>query len=404
MADNFLDMALNQLGSKGLEALGNAIGLPGDQQQEAVRTGGSTLLAGMLNKATSKAGMASVFKHVTESEDFDFSSISDVFQDPARVSNLQEKGAGLLDVLFGGKSNNAVDLLAGALNLDGKTGSGLMKLLGPVAMSLLGKLVKSKNLDVSGLASFLFGQKEYIKDKIPDGLLKEIGVSDFSNLGASLETHGHTEPLEPRPQKVRKAESGRSGFAKWFWPILIALAALYALNMCAKREALDDEEPSAVILEEKQVMTGEDRDMSGDRMEGQASSDGFASSFRDYLKSDARDPNREFPLTIEFAQDSARPTSESVPDVNELASILQESSGMTVAIEGHTSSEGDEIRNQALSQQRAEVVRQMLIDKGIDGNRITATGMGSAKPVADNATDEGKQRNRRITVRVVTFE
>lgn len=404
MADNFLDMALNQLGSAGLDALGNALGLSGDQREAAVRTGGSTLLAGMLNKGTSKTGMASIFKHVTESEDFDFSSIADVFRDPARVSSLEEKGGGLLDALFGGKSTNAVNLLASALNLDGRTGSSLMKLLGPVVMSLLGKVVKGKGLDISGLASFLFGQKEYIKGKIPDGLLKELGVNDFSDLGASLESRGHAEPLEPRPQKVRHAEKGRTGFAKWFWPILIALAALWALNMCAKKEALDDEQPGAVILEEEQVMTGEDRDMGGDRMEGQASTDGFASSFKEYLQSDARDPNREFPLTIEFAQDSARPTSESVPDVNELVAILQDNSGMTIAIEGHTSSEGDEMRNQSLSQQRAEVVRQMLIDKGIDANRITATGMGSAKPVADNATEEGKQRNRRITVRVVTFE
>ncbi|WP_237067617.1 OmpA family protein [Microbulbifer guangxiensis] len=398
MADNFLEMALNQLGSAGLEALGSAIGLPGDKQKEAVKTGGSALLAGMLNKGTSKTGMASIFKHVTESEDFDFSSIADVFRDPARVTSLEEKGAGVLDALFGGKSNNAVNILASALNLDGKTGGSLMKLLGPVVMSMLGKVVKGKNLDISGLASFLFGQKEHIKGQIPDGLLKELGVSDFSNLGSSLETHGHSEPLEARPQKVRKAEKGRTGFAKWFWPILIALAALWALNMCAKRDAIEDEQPGTVILEEEQVMTGDDR------MEGQASTDGFASSFRDYLQSDARDPNREFPLTIEFAQDSAKPTSESVPDVNELSAILQENTGMTVAIEGHTSSEGDEMRNQALSQQRAEVVRQMLIDKGIDGNRITATGMGSAKPIADNATEEGKQRNRRITVRVVTFE
>ena len=279
MADNFLDMALNQLGSAGLDALGNTLGLSGDQREAAVRTGGSTLLAGMLNKGTSKTGMASIFKHVAESEDFDFSSIADVFRDPARVSSLEEKGGGLLDALFGGKSNNAVNLLASALNLDGRTGSSLMKLLGPVVMSLLGKVVKAKGLDISGLASFLFGQKEYIKGKIPDGLLKELGVNDFSDLGASLESRGHAEPLEPRPQKVRHAEKGRTGFAKWFWPILIALAALWALNMCAKKEALDDDQPGAVILEEEQVMTGEDRDMGGDRMEGQASTDGFASSF-----------------------------------------------------------------------------------------------------------------------------
>ncbi|GAA5525219.1 peptidoglycan-associated lipoprotein [Microbulbifer aestuariivivens] len=403
MADNFLEMTLNQLGSQGLSALGSAVGLPEDKQQEAFRIGGATLLAGVLNKGTSKSGMASVFIHATDNEHLDFSSVADVVEDPAMVGELQRMGGGIVEGVFGGKSSHAMNLLASALNVDDKTGSRLLKILAPLFMSQLGKVVKNHNMDVSDLASYLFAQKEFIKDKLPDGLLKEIGVIDFSSLSASLETHGHSQPLEPRPKEVRQAERVRAAFAKWFWLVIIVLIVLYALNMCAKFEVIDEDvvEEEVVlgeqaILEEQQAMTAGDAEA--------VVSEGFAGSFRDYLQSDARDPEREFPLTIEFAQSSAIPGSESVPDVDELVAILQENDGMTIAIEGHTSSEGDEVRNQALSQQRAEAVRQILIDRGIDAARITATGMGSTKPIADNSSEEGKQRNRRITVRVVTFE
>ena len=403
MADNLLDMAVRQLGSSGIDALSSALSLPAGKEEAAVKSGVATVLAGMLNKGSSKTGMAGLFKLITGSSSLDFSSISDVFSDPEQLSSLQESGANLLDTVFGTKASDASNVLSSSLGLSGGSGGGLLKVAAPVVISLLGRLIKGKGLDISGLAAFLLGQKVHIKDHIPDGLLKELGVPDFSKLGATLETHGHSQPQEARPQAVGAGRSKRGGFGKWFWPLLIALAALYALNMCAKKQKVEDQ-PGEVILQEETTMIEDREDMprTGDGT-AQETPD-FATSFREYLASAARDPNREFPLTIEFAKDSAQVTSTSVPDVDALATIMQDDEGLTIAIEGHTSSEGDENSNQQLSQERADAVRQMLLDKGVDANRITATGMGSAKPVADNDTEEGKQKNRRISVRVVTFE
>lgn len=397
MADNLLEMAIRQLGSSGLGALGGALGLPQGNEESAVNTGVASVLAGMLNKGGSKTGLTSLFNMITDSKDLDFSSIGDIFSDPGKMSSLQQTGGSMLDTVFGSKSSDLGSVISSALGVGGNTGGSLLKVAAPVVMSLLSKLIKSKGLDMSGLASLLFGQKPHIKGKLPDGLLKTIGVHDFEDLGQHLDSHGHAEPLTARPKEPVKK---RGGFGKWFWPLLIALAALYALNMCAKKEAVEDK-PGEVILEEEQVMVEEKPDTvapaTGETVD-------FASSFRDYLTSAARDPNREFPLTIEFEVDSATVTSASVPDVEALAKIMQENPGLTISVEGHTSSEGDEMANQELSQERADTVRQMLVEKGIDPNRVTATGMGSAKPVADNSTEEGKQKNRRISVKVVTFE
>lgn len=404
MADNLLEMAVRQLGSSGIGALGSALELPEGKGESAVNAGLSTVLAGMLNKGSSKTGMVGLFNMVTGSSSLDFSNIADVFQDPEQMSSLQKSGGNMLETIFGGKAGDAGNVLSSALGLSGGTGSSLLKVAAPVVMSLLGKLVKSKGLDISGLASLLLKQKEHIKDHLPDGLLQELEVRDFSKLGAALETHGHEQPQEPRLR--RKAKKNRGGFGKWFWPLLIALAALYALNMCAKKDEMGDQ-PGEVILEEETTMIGETPDdtaaapAAGGTVDDSAD---FSTSFREYLDSAVRDPNREFPLAIEFAQDSADVTSRSVPDVEALATILQDNAGLTIAIEGYTSGEGEEMHNQQLSQERAGAVRQMLVDKGIDGNRITATGMGSAKPVTDNGAEEGREKKRRISVRVVTFE
>ena len=395
MADNLLEMAIRQLGSSGLGALGGALGLPQGNEESAVNTGVASVLAGMLNKGGSKTGLTSLFNMITDSKDLDFSSIGDVFSDPGKMSSLQQTGGSMLENVFGSKSSDLGSVISSALGVGSNTGGSLLKVAAPVVMSLLSKLIKSKGLDMGGLASLLFGQKPHIKGKLPDGLLKTIGVHDFEDLGQHLDSHGHAEPQTARPKQPVK---NRGGFGKWFWPLLIALAALYALNMCAKKDAVEDK-PGEVILEEEQVMVEEKPATAApdETMD-------FASSFRDYLSSAGRDPNREFPLTIEFEVDSATVTSASVPDIAALAKIMQENPGLTISIEGHTSSEGDEMANQELSQERADTVRQMLVEKGIDPNRVTATGMGSAKPVADNSTEEGKQKNRRISVKVVTFE
>jgi OOP family OmpA-OmpF porin len=75
----------------------------------------------------------------------------------------------------------------------------------------------------------------------------------------------------------------------------------------------------------------------------------------------------------------------------------------TTVIEGHTDSVGSAVLNKQLSQQRAEAVREYLIKNyNIDPNRIKAVGYGSERPVADNATAEGRQMNRRIEAAIET--
>jgi outer membrane protein OmpA-like peptidoglycan-associated protein len=81
-----------------------------------------------------------------------------------------------------------------------------------------------------------------------------------------------------------------------------------------------------------------------------------------------------------------------------LATFLRQNPERTVAIEGHTDSVGSDSFNQSLSERRAQAVRVALTSRGIDSGRVTAAGMGEAKPVANNATAEGRQRNRRMEV------
>ncbi len=81
-----------------------------------------------------------------------------------------------------------------------------------------------------------------------------------------------------------------------------------------------------------------------------------------------------------------------------LAGIIQSHPGLHLAIEGHTDNIGSDEANMKLSQQRADAVREFLVQQGLAADTVTAVGLGKAEPVADNSTNEGRQKNRRVEI------
>ncbi|MGB7988981.1 MAG: OmpA family protein [Candidatus Methylophosphatis roskildensis] len=84
--------------------------------------------------------------------------------------------------------------------------------------------------------------------------------------------------------------------------------------------------------------------------------------------------------------------------IDQLATFLKENPARTIEIEGYTDSVGSEQMNQTLSERRANAVKNALMDRGIESNRIAARGFGEGNPVASNATAAGRQQNRRVEI------
>jgi outer membrane protein OmpA-like peptidoglycan-associated protein len=103
---------------------------------------------------------------------------------------------------------------------------------------------------------------------------------------------------------------------------------------------------------------------------------------------------------IEFDRSSAAIGSSSKDILDEIAKAAASCPG-GMRIEGHTDSRGGATLNNKLSQNRAEAVRKALIARGVAAERLVAEGFGADKPVADNATDDGRARNRRIEIKMI---
>lgn len=86
----------------------------------------------------------------------------------------------------------------------------------------------------------------------------------------------------------------------------------------------------------------------------------------------------------------------SASNLNKLVAFLNKYPERKVQIEGHTDNVGSEDSNQGLSQRRADSVRSYLMQQGIGADRLVAAGKGESQPIADNASDSGRQQNRRV--------
>lgn len=107
---------------------------------------------------------------------------------------------------------------------------------------------------------------------------------------------------------------------------------------------------------------------------------------------------------INFATGKAtlEPGSEQV--LGEIVKVLQEHTDWRFEVQGHTDNVGAKAANMSLSDQRAKAVAAWLTSHGIDESRLVAKGYGDSEPVADNTTEEGRAKNRRVELKKINVE
>ena len=104
-----------------------------------------------------------------------------------------------------------------------------------------------------------------------------------------------------------------------------------------------------------------------------------------------------------FSTGSSKLLAKSFSKLNDVVTILKDNPTYRVNIDGHTDNTGKADKNQTLSEARAASVKAYLVSKGIDESRLTSTGYGQDKPVADNKTAAGRAKNRRVEMTVRNY-
>lgn len=108
--------------------------------------------------------------------------------------------------------------------------------------------------------------------------------------------------------------------------------------------------------------------------------------------------NRDGHIALYINFDTGKSTikPEANPIIEQIVQLLKSNPELKLSIEGHTDNVGNPKSNKVLSDDRANAVMTAIIAQGIDGKRLSALGHGQDKPVADNKTEEGRAKNRRV--------
>ena len=107
---------------------------------------------------------------------------------------------------------------------------------------------------------------------------------------------------------------------------------------------------------------------------------------------------------VNFATDSATIPEQNKPVLDQAAALIRQTPNVALVVEGYTDSTGDAAYNKDLSQKRAKSVIDYLVSQGVNATKLTPMGFGQNNPVADNVTELGKFRNRRIEFKVTNTQ
>jgi outer membrane protein OmpA-like peptidoglycan-associated protein len=99
-------------------------------------------------------------------------------------------------------------------------------------------------------------------------------------------------------------------------------------------------------------------------------------------------------ITFDIGKSTIKP--ESMAEISRIAELMKENPELNFSVQGHTDNTGNATTNQTLSEERSKAVLNKLIEYGISKERLSAAGKGQNSPIADNSSDEGRAKNRRV--------
>jgi OmpA-OmpF porin, OOP family len=364
--------------------------------RQAMQGGVASVFAGLTNMVSTSDG-ASTLGNLIRKPTFGklLNNLSSSFSGGSETSSLMDSGYNLLGKIFGDHASSVTDLLASFSGISSSSSGKLLAMLAPLGIGVLGKHAAAHGLNATGLANSLIGQRDEFAAAAPAGLSALLRERAPRPVGIHVAPEADVDTYEAAVATARTPE--RPTGMRW-WPLLlIGLALLlfwFFRNIGSRaREA------------GRQVVTTTQSALWSINLPGGANILVPTGSLNYNLARFLADGGQAAPQTfvfdhLNFEADSTRLTADSENTVTNLSQILNAYPTAQVELSGHTDNTGAPDANQKLSLDRANAVKQMLVDRGIGADRIATAGYGQDRPIASNDTEEGRAKNRRLELTV----
>jgi OmpA-OmpF porin, OOP family len=342
-------------------------------------------------------------------------------------SGLAGMGGSLVSGLLGNKSSLVSGLISNMSGISSGSTSSLMGIGGSLVASFLGKQMLSSGGGIGSIMSMLGGHKDEIMAAAPAGLGSALGLEGL--FGGAKETVSNavnnvTGAASNAASNVGNAvEEVAGGGMKWLWPLLLLAALAVGLWYFMQKGCNKTETPTGAVVDStvgavaatvdttvKAAVAGALESIKVKLADG-TMIDANKGSLEDKLVAFINDPTTKGGkeagnwfnfnnLTFETAKSTLKPGGEA--QIKNIAAILKAYPKLQIKIGGYTDNVGDSTKNVVLSNDRAKTVYNAIVAAGASNKaqfvENAYEGYGSQFPVGDNATEEGKAQNRRISV------
>jgi OmpA-OmpF porin, OOP family len=389
-----------------------------------------TVISSLANKTATNEGTAAIANMVNEQHNSGIlGNLGSFFGNDS--GSLLNKGAGLLNGLFGHKLDGITGLISNFSGLRTSSATSLLSMAVPALLGLIGK--HSNGTGATGIASLLSSQKSNIAAAIPSGLNLS---SVLGNLGGKVSDIS-ADMKSTKEYYAKETETEKGGGMRFLLPLLLlvgaALLAWYLFGKgCGKTgDAIADgadtlkaktEEVAADIKNTVVTTAGKLDSLTGDwnydagematidlpnnggaLTVGKNSTEYRLISFlndKDKAVDTVKGDWFEF-TNVHFKKGGAELTDESMAQLKNMVAIAKAYPAAKFKFGGYTDNTGTDAINIPLSKKRADAVANMVTKLGAPKENITgAEGYGSQRPLQSNDTKEGQAQNRRVAVRV----
>jgi len=395
MSTNILELLKSEFGDQIVGQLGKFVGEDAAKTKSALGSIFPAVVGALINKGSTSQGASEILDRINRGgfgEDA-LKAPENAFAGGYTTTNLLNIGTNLLGWIFGDRVAKVTDWICGASGVGKNATSSLLGLAVPAVLGLLGKQVKGASLNATGLLHLLAGQSGFFKDAAPAGLAGVLGLADLPGAAKAV----------PPP-----APAAYPGW-KSFIPLILLLAIQpFMYRACGAPPVKPAVEKAAVkVADEASKAIGKLGEFLAVKLpsglELKVPALGVEKKLIAFIEDTGKPVDKKLWFSfdrLEFETGSATLKPSSMEQLKNIAEILKAYPKVALKIGGYTDNVGNPAANLTLSQKRAENTMQEIVKLGIEAKRLEAEGYGDKYPVADNTTEEGRQKNRRIDLRV----
>ena len=410
MTSSIMDSILAMVTPEMAQTLSARLGEPPQSLYAGLGASTAAALDGLATKVEDSAFRAQVLDLVSDATGQNDQSLSSIAADgPAGAT--ADRVNRFLPMVFGSQETQVARAIAQQHGLSAASGTAVLRMAVPLLLAFFGRIQCAGALDSTSLANILRAEAPNLRNYLPSGLLGSaagVARAAVSRTPAALRPRSDTQPVAP---------------PRWLVPVAIAGAVLLAWLVIRSITAPAEKAPLVATVTAEAINAP-----ATIRNAATEAATAAWSALGDMMKVKLPDGSElnvpslgvEARL-VQFLNDTSLPVSEttwfdfdrllfdagkatlqaaSQEQLANVAAILKAYPQISIRIGGYTDNTGDPAINLRLSEERADNVMDELVRLGIDPDRMSARGYGEENPVADNATEEGRQKNRRISLRV----